>query len=51
MVTNLGWIREAAPDVKLLKSFRFYTAGNGRPGQQFWFDDFCILPCEQSDEP
>ncbi len=39
-------IREVHPDVKLLKMLRFYTAGNGRKGQQYWFDDFAILPAE-----
>ena len=37
-------IRDVFPDVKLLQTFRFYTGGNGKQGQQFWFDDFQILP-------
>ena len=37
-------IREAFPDVKLVKLFRFYTQRNGKHGDQFWFDNFRILP-------
>ena len=37
-------IREAFPDVTLLQMFRFYTHRNGKAGDQFWFDDFRILP-------
>jgi len=37
-------VRDVFPHVKLLQTFRFYTGGNGRQGQQFWFDDFRILP-------
>ncbi|MFO7947840.1 MAG: right-handed parallel beta-helix repeat-containing protein [Armatimonadota bacterium] len=40
-------IREVHPDVKLMKMFRFYTEQNGKKGDQFWFDDFVILPAEQ----
>ena len=36
-------IREVYPDVKLLQMFRFYTMGNGKKGDQFWFDNFRIL--------
>ncbi|MEW6354982.1 MAG: hypothetical protein AB1696_01535 [Planctomycetota bacterium] len=39
-------IREVFPNVKLLQMFRFYTMGNGMKGQQFWFDNFRILPAE-----
>jgi hypothetical protein len=39
-------IREVFPDVKLLQMFRFYTNGNGKKGQQYWFDNFQILPGE-----
>ena len=39
-------IREVFPDVKLLQMFRFYTNRNGRAGQQYWFDNFRILPAE-----
>ena len=35
-------IRKLYPDVKLLRTFWFYTNGNGTQGQQFWFDDFRI---------
>ncbi|MHB8994424.1 MAG: right-handed parallel beta-helix repeat-containing protein [Armatimonadota bacterium] len=35
-------IREVYPEVKLLRTFYFYTNGNGKKGQQFWFDDFRI---------
>lgn len=37
-------IREVFPQVKLLQMLRFATIGNGRQGQQYWFDDFAILP-------
>ncbi|MFC1718956.1 hypothetical protein ACFL6S_35220, partial [Candidatus Poribacteria bacterium] len=37
-------IREVFPDVKLLQMFRFYTDRNGQEGQQYWFDNFRILP-------
>ena len=37
-------IREVFPDVKLLQMFRFYTNENGQEGQQYWFDNFRILP-------
>jgi hypothetical protein len=37
-------IREVFPDVKLLQMFRFHTEGNGKKGDQFWFDHFRILP-------
>ena len=37
-------VREAFADVRLLKMFRFYTQRNGKHGDQFWFDDFRILP-------
>ena len=40
-------IREVFPEVKLLQMFRFYTASNGKEGQQYWFDNFRILPAEQ----
>jgi len=30
--------------VKLVQTFRFYTPEKGKRGQQFWFDDFRILP-------
>ncbi|MGC9318086.1 MAG: hypothetical protein ACP5KN_08630 [Armatimonadota bacterium] len=39
-------IREVHPGVKLLKMLRFWTNGNGSEGDQFWFDDFTILPAE-----
>ena len=35
-------IREVYPEIKLLRTFYFYTNGNGKKGQQFWFDDFRI---------
>ncbi|MDX9978755.1 MAG: right-handed parallel beta-helix repeat-containing protein [Lentisphaeria bacterium] len=37
-------IRETFPEVKLIKMFRFYTHRNGKHGDQFWFDNFRILP-------
>jgi hypothetical protein len=37
-------VREVFPDVKLLQTFRFYTNENGKEGQEFWFDNFRILP-------
>ena len=37
-------VRKVFPDVKLLQTFRFYTNGNGKQGQQFWFDNFRIVP-------
>ncbi len=37
-------IREVFPGVKLLQMFGFMTCGNGKQGQQFWYDDFRILP-------
>ncbi len=39
-------IREVFPNVKLLQMFRFYTNRNGQEGQQYWFDNFRILPAE-----
>ena len=39
-------IREIFPEVKVLKMFRFYTNSNGENGQQYWFDNFRILPAE-----
>ncbi len=44
-------IREVFPDVKLLQMFRFYTRGNGRKGQQYWFDAFSILPAASGPRP
>lgn len=35
-------IREVYPEVKLLRTFYFYTNANGKKGQHFWFDDFRI---------
>ena len=37
-------IRQVYPDVRLLQMFRFWTNANGKQGQQFWFDNFRILP-------
>ena len=37
-------IRKVFPDVKLLQTFRFYTNQNGKKDQEFWFDNFQILP-------
>jgi len=39
---DVRWLREVYPGVKLLRTFWFYTNGNGKKGQQFWFDDFRI---------
>jgi hypothetical protein len=41
---DVRWIREVYPEVKLLRTFWFYTNANGTKGQQFWFDDFRIEP-------
>jgi hypothetical protein len=41
---DVRWIREVYPEVKFLRTFYFYTGGNGKQGQQFWFDDFIIEP-------
>jgi len=35
-------IREVFPEVKLLRTFYFYTRENGKKGQQYWFDNFRI---------
>jgi len=37
-------IRRIFPDVKLLQTFRFYTNANGKKGDEFWFDNFRIVP-------
>lgn len=39
-------IREVYPDGQTIKMLRFYTNSNGTEGQQFWWDDFTILPAE-----
>jgi len=39
---DVRWLREVYPEVKLLRTFWFYTNANGTKGQQFWFDDFRI---------
>lgn len=39
-------IREHIEEVRHLRRFRFYTHGNAREGQHFWFDEFAILPAE-----
>lgn len=39
-------IREVYPDAQTIKMLRFYTNSNATEGQQFWFDDFAILPRE-----
>ena len=39
-------IRQVFRDTKLLQTFRFYTSSNGKKDQQFWFDNFRILPAE-----
>jgi hypothetical protein len=39
-------VREVFPDVKLLQTLRFYTNTNGEQGDQFWFDNFRILPSD-----
>lgn len=36
--------RAAFPGLRLVQAFEFYTATTTREGQQFWFDDFAILP-------
>ncbi len=37
-------IREQLKEVRYLRRFRFYTHQNVKEGQQFWFDEFAILP-------
>ena len=37
-------IRTQYPKVSHLRRFRFYTHQNGVEGQEYWFDDFAILP-------
>ena len=39
-------IRKRFPNVKLLQTFRFYTNANGKKGDEFWFDNFRIVPKE-----
>ncbi len=39
-------IREVFPEIKLLKMFRFWTNSSGTKDQQYWFDNFRILPAE-----
>jgi hypothetical protein len=39
-------IRELYPDAQTVKTLRFYTNANATEGQQFWWDDFTILPAE-----
>ncbi len=46
ITVDVRTIREVYPKIKLLKMFRFYTLGNGKQGDQYWFDDFVILPAE-----
>lgn len=41
---DVRWIREIYPDIKLLRSFWFYTNANAKRGQEFWLDDFQIEP-------
>jgi hypothetical protein len=40
-------IREVFPEVRLLRTFYFYTRGNGQKGQQYWFDHFRITRHEK----
>ena len=37
-------IREKIREVRYLRRFRFYTHGNAKEGQHFWFDEFEISP-------
>lgn len=39
-------IREVYPDAETIKLIRFFTERNATEGQQFWWDDFTILPAE-----
>ena len=43
-------IRTQHPKVTHLRRFRFYTHQNGVGGQEYWFDDFAILPVGWSRE-
>ncbi|MFP3904464.1 MAG: PKD domain-containing protein, partial [Armatimonadota bacterium] len=37
-------VREVHPELKHLRQFIFYTNWNSDEGQEFWFDNFYILP-------
>ncbi len=39
-------IRTLHPNVKLIQKLRFFALGSGKKGQQFWFDNFRILPAD-----
>lgn len=41
---NARVVRAALPGLRLVQAFEFYTAAPTRAGQEFWFDDFAILP-------
>jgi hypothetical protein len=41
---DLRRVREAHPDLNHLYRFMFYTRWDVPAGQEFWFDDFSILP-------
>ena len=46
---DLRRVREAHPELDHLYRFMFYTRWDEDEDQEFWFDDFYILPPEQSD--
>ena len=37
-------VREGLEGIRYLRLFRFYTHRNAKKGQEFWFDEFEILP-------
>ncbi len=39
-------VREAYPELQYLRQFMFYTSWSDDAGQEFWFDNFAILPEE-----
>ncbi|MFO7946471.1 MAG: PKD domain-containing protein [Armatimonadota bacterium] len=39
-------VRHVHEDLRFIRGFRFYTAENATKGQEFWFDDFSVLPNE-----
>lgn len=37
-------VRDVHEDLDYIRGFRFYTAENATQGQEFWFDEFSVLP-------
>ncbi|MDP6775660.1 MAG: PKD domain-containing protein [Candidatus Latescibacteria bacterium] len=44
MTVDVRTVRECLQDVRYLRLFRFYTHRNAEEGQEFWFDEFEVLP-------